>query len=826
MRAFHDSRDVAYRAPYGAVAPWTPVEICIDVWDAPDAAVTLRTWADGEGETLYEMEAAPAPAADGAVRYTSSIAPAESGIVWYSFIICDAAGNTVRYGACEGSLGGVGRLWDWEPPSFPLAAYGPEDASSLLAGIFAGTDPIRQAPMAQIVKYLRNEATALEVAEGIEVLRETCPPEVLRGVCSLLGSYGQHELFGLLAGVPNTPEALAANYHDDPSKAGLAKGRLWCACLVQMLASAVPVVGDPAARPDASEEPACVDADCENIVANALELHDTLPVFTQGSLQCFALNEDVFGFWRRGADGTAACVLLNASLQHAYDVAVPLAGEAVSDILGGQAVPVVSADEAPECRIDDAAADKFAVAHLYQLGSAILYFHPRERLGRPMEPGFGVLAHITSLATPDGTPGTFGMPARAFVDWLAQAGVRYWQVLPVNPTDEHGSPYAGISAFAGNVSLIEGGAAAIDEAFIENYDEYQAFCEREADWLEPYACFMAIRAQQGAGVPWQEWPEAYRHFDPRILEQDKELRNVADQWRRAQFTFDRQWRELRAYANERGVQIVGDMPIYVSADSADVWANPQIFQLAADGAPEVVAGCPPDGFAAEGQVWGNPVYDWDACQRSGYAWWLRRLQRAFDLYDVVRLDHFIGFCRYFCIPAGEKALKGAYRPGPGLDFFHAARDAFGQLPIIAEDLGSITPGVRALGSACGFPGMDIIQFVDGNDPLRGYQPRPEKIAYTGTHDNQTLRGYVATRYPDLDEEEAACQLARAVACCNAPVCVMPLQDVLNLDDTARMNTPGTCEGNWAWRADAADVAGAFERLQELVKLHEEAKTEE
>ena len=259
------------------------------------------------------------------------------------------------------------------------------------------------------------------------------------------------------------------------------------------------------------------------------------------------------------------------------------------------------------------------------------------------------------------------------------------------------------------------------------------------------------------------------------------------------------------------------MPIYVSADSADVWAHPELFQLGSDGKPEVVAGCPPDAFAVEGQIWGNPVYDWGAMCADGYRWWLRRLQRAFDLYDFVRLDHFIGFSRYFSIPVGSKATEGAYRLGPGFPFFRLAREKLGQLPVIAEDLGLLTPRVRALVADCGFLGMDIIQFADGGDPLVSYEPRPEKIVYSGTHDNQTLLGFVRDRYPDEDEDDAAIALIEMVVSSSAPVCIVPLQDLKMLGDEARMNVPGVAEGNWAWQADIAMMLEAFDLISKYTQ---------
>ncbi|MDO4533110.1 MAG: 4-alpha-glucanotransferase [Coriobacteriia bacterium] len=872
MKAFHDSRDIRYRTPYGAITPGDTVLLRLDVWDAPGAHVALRTWVDGVGEALYDMapiEAGADGLPAGATRYEAALTPEETGGIWYHFVITQPDGFCLRYGALDGRYGGAGQMRDWEPPSFLLTVYDPNELDRIVKEIFDGTNLIMRPPAEMMVGFLRNETTAREFVEALKTLRENCAPEAFQRSLNLLGSYKQSQLFALLAGAPASEAAMLTppvNYHLDPSKGGLAKGRLWAAALLQMLSSKNPIARtDDLLRPTGTLLHTEIvegheDADCEVIVENALDIHRTLPsLFEAGSVEGFAINDDVFGVWRRGEDGTAVCLLVNASLRTAYDVPVPMVAEYVSDVLSGYGVRVVDAAEAGKLPSDIPTASRYALMHLYQLGTAILYFHPKQRLQREMPAGVGVLEHITSLPMDNGkpeeapepevkapaiaetteqvdeidtedeedvvvampeNPGTLGASAFAFVDWLAQAGVRYWQVLPVNPTDEYGSPYAGISAFAGNVRLLEGDLDDFND--YDDYDdmpEYQEFCQREADWLEPYAAFMAIRDHVGKGIPWQEWPERYRTFKPDVLGKGKKLPARAEKWRRAQFEFECQWKELRAYANERGVQIVGDMPIYVSADSSDVWANPDIFQLDADGNPTSVAGCPPDAFAVEGQIWGNPVYDWAALAESGYAWWLRRLERAFDLYDIVRLDHFIGFSRYYSIPIGEKATKGTYYPGPGMDFFNAAYAKFGPLPLIAEDLGMITPAVRTLVAACGFPGMDIVQFVDGNDPLSGYQPRPEKIAYTGTHDNQTLVGYAQARYADQDAQEVAAKLMQGVASCNAPVVVFPLQDLLGLDDKARMNIPGTSKGNWIWQAKRNDVEAALETTRELVNLH-------
>lgn len=814
MKVFHDSRNIDYRTPCGVVAPGETVTLRLDIGDAGHAKATLRTWVDGVGESLHEMHRSTTPDADADVgaeseRFEVKITPEGEGVVWYHFIITDEAGDTKRYGTFDGKFGGEGQLRDWEPPSFQLTvspAAAPINEQQLDDPTFADA----------LVGFLRNERTAYELVETIAMLRENRRPETFARIFDPLETMDRMRLFLRLSGVDEPADADAESEKPrlDDRHAGLAKGRLWCTSLIQALLPELPASYD--GDEDAAEPWGTVDFDCKTIVENALDLRRALPLFENGSFECDSANADVFALWRRDPDGQAAVLLINASIQNAHDVLVPLENEMASEIISGYGLPIVEAADAGEMPAIGGKAQRYARVHLYQLGSAVVYLHPSLRLQEPPTPGIGVLAHITSL--PADGPGSLGAPARSFVDWLADNGVRYWQILPVNPTDQHGSPYAGISAFAGNARLLGTSGQAASDLALRHPDEYREFCERESDWLEPYACFMATRQKRRKGVAWQDWPKKYRHFDPASVEGDKVLQPLAEQCRREQFAFDRQWHELRTYANDRGVEIVGDMPIYVSADSSDVWANPEIFQLDSEGRPLVVAGCPPDQFAVDGQIWGNPVYDWDVLKAAGYDWWLRRLKRAFDLYDIVRLDHFIGFCRYFSIPADGKATEGSYRPGPGIDLFRAAYDTYGPLPIIAEDLGSITPAVRALVAACGFPGMDIAQFVDGNDPLSGYTPRPEKIAYTGTHDNQTLVGYCAERYPDENACEAANRIMDSVAACTADVRVFPLQDVMGLDDDARMNVPGTVEGNWIWQASQVDVERAAQRMQHLVQI--------
>ncbi|HIZ46688.1 MAG TPA: 4-alpha-glucanotransferase [Candidatus Olsenella pullistercoris] len=668
-----------------------------------------------------------------------------------------------------------------------------------------------------VLAYLCGSMGASELAARLEELRENYPRDNFYSALNLLGSHDRERLFTVLGGAPNPDELNEeerATYRLSDDQVGLAKARLWVAALLQMTLPGVPCVyygdergvqgfRDPFNR--ASFPWGGGETDCTAIYRNAIALRKTLPVLVDGEFEPFSSGEDVFGFWRRGGapDGSGdVCVLVNASLENAHTVKVPVGGREVSDVVSGQAP-----------RVSHGQAEVF----LWPLGTAVLHFHGTLRLQAPLERGMGVLCHVTSIPN-GGWPGTLGAPARRFVDWLAAGGQRYWQVLPVNPPDRWGSPYAGLSAFAGNLGLLElpAPAALASLERIGNDPDYLRFCTENDYWLTPYATFRAAKELLGE-KPWQEWPEPYRTYSPRLAS-DPRLRHAIEAHRRLQYKFQLEWDELLDYAHERGIKIIGDMPMFVSADSADVWGEPDIFDLDEKGYPRREAGAPGDAFAPDGQNWGNPCFRWDILREQGFGWWMRRFSRALALYDVVRLDHFIGFSSYFGIAAGGTARDGAYAFGPGLELFEAARRQFGPLPFIAEDLGAITPAVRALVSATGFPGMDVAQFSD-SDVREGYVPRPETVAYTGTHDNQTLVGFCEGRY-GLEREEAV-EVARGimgrVLASDANVAIVPLQDVLGLGDEARMNVPGVADGNWSWRAETDDVVAAAGRLADLAE---------
>ncbi len=487
----------------------------------------------------------------------------------------------------------------------------------------------------------------------------------------------------------------------------------------------------------------------------------------------------------------------------------------------------------------------------------------------------GILLHPTSLPGPYGA-GDFGADAYLFVDWLVQAGQSFWQMLPLGPVGLGYSPYMSSSAFAGNPLLIDlaelgkhgwlgtadiapdattNGTGPIDcdrqtafrltrlrraarafqaNARSEERTEFAAFQKAEAAWLDDYALFMALDAAN-PGKTWNQWPDALARRSPAAL-RDAMHRHEEEIafWTFCQWCFARQWARLKNYANARGIRIIGDVPIFVAHHSADVWAHQHLFELDADGVQTVVAGVPPDYFSATGQRWGNPLYRWSAHASEGYRWWLARMRRALALADAVRIDHFRGFAAHWEIPAGsESAVHGHWVAGPGAALFDAFQAAFPDLPIIAEDLGVITPDVEALRDAFRLPGMRILQFAFGGDASHAYLPHnfvPNCVAYTGTHDNDTALGWwqgttpraraFAQHYLGTDGHAIQWSLMRALSASVANWAIYPMQDVLGLDNAARMNLPGIAEGNWTWRFTWPQVEDWHARvLREMGAAH-------
>ncbi|MFQ5855135.1 MAG: 4-alpha-glucanotransferase [Anaerolineae bacterium] len=486
----------------------------------------------------------------------------------------------------------------------------------------------------------------------------------------------------------------------------------------------------------------------------------------------------------------------------------------------------------------------------------------------------GVLLHPTSF------PGRFGIgglgeSAYDFVDFLADSGQQLWQVLPLGPTGYGDSPYQALSVFAGNPLLIsldelirEGALSPSDvedapQFPVDRVDygevirfkmpalrrsfqrfttcassvqrgEFSEFCDANCNWLNDFALFMALKDNFG-GIAWTAWdrdiaarePEAIRHWT-------KELDSQIRFHQYLQFQFFRQWLALKHYANSRGIRIIGDMPIFAAHDSADTWSHPELFHLDEQGNPAVMAGVPPDHFSPAGQLWGNPLYRWDVLAQNSYAWWIARFHAAFQLLDIVRVDHFRGFEAYWVVPAGEEtAVAGQWVKGPGMDLFGAVEHALGKLAIIAEDLGFVTPEVKTLLEATGFPGMQVLQFAFDTDASNGFLPHNYErncIVYTGTHDNDTTRGWFESQpedrrgtvlqYLGTDGSQIHWDFIRLAFGSVAYMAVVPLQDVLGLGSEARMNYPGRASGNWTWRYTADMLTDEIaERLGMLAAVY-------
>jgi 4-alpha-glucanotransferase len=501
----------------------------------------------------------------------------------------------------------------------------------------------------------------------------------------------------------------------------------------------------------------------------------------------------------------------------------------------------------------------------------------------------GILLHVSSLPSPYGV-GDLGQEAYEFVSALIRARQAIWQVLPLGPTGYGDSPYQCFSAFAGNPLFVDprelvtkgwlteadftdaptfaAGAADYGQAFVwrtnmlrrafanfaagqheADNTAFKQFRQENARWLDDFALYLALKNENG-GVDWTKWPRELALRQPQALAESRErLAGEIDFHTFVQWCFFRQWLALKRFANSHGVRIIGDLPIFVAHDSADVWANPQSFQLDGDGKPRVVAGVPPDYFSATGQLWGNPLYDWQHASGDQYDWWCQRLAQALLLFDYVRLDHFRGFAAYWEIPYGSPtAASGQWKPGPGAALFAAATTRLGKLPILAEDLGVITPQVEALRDEFGFPGMRILQFAFGDDPLGPlYRPHhfiPHCVVYTGTHDNNTTVGWFQSaagqgttrsaeqvererettlRYVHSDGHEIHWDFIRLAMGSVARVAIFPLQDVLGLGAEARMNLPATMAGNWQWRMRPGEfTAGHEQRLRMLAETFDRA----
>jgi len=463
----------------------------------------------------------------------------------------------------------------------------------------------------------------------------------------------------------------------------------------------------------------------------------------------------------------------------------------------------------------------------------------------------GILMHITSLPGPYGL-GTMGKAAYEFVDFLEEAGQSIWQILPLSPTGYGDSPYQSCSTYAGNHYLIDLDLL-VEEGLLEREqiqdirwnvcperadfgllyqsrlrvlrlayerfkpdEQFETFCRENSSWLPDFALYMALKEETG-GAPWYQWEDSLKRREPEAVWQARQrLEPVIQFYNFVQYLFFKQWNALHSYANAKNIRIIGDVPIYVPYDSCDVWSDPELFQLDSNLTPEAVAGCPPDAFSEDGQLWGNPLYRWERHAKDRYGWWLRRLGAAGKLYDMVRIDHFRGFESYWSVPYGDTTAKGGkWVKGPGMHFINAVREGLPNTQMIAEDLGFLTPEVLKLRDDSGFPGMKVLEFAFDTKAESEYQPHlyhPNTVCYVGTHDNMTLRQWLETTDPETvdfaaeyigaeNRENMAWAMLRTAMASVSDLCVIQIQDYLQLGAEARMNFPGTTtNANWTWRA--------------------------
>jgi len=487
----------------------------------------------------------------------------------------------------------------------------------------------------------------------------------------------------------------------------------------------------------------------------------------------------------------------------------------------------------------------------------------------------GVLLPITSIWSEYGI-GAFSEECYEFVDFLEKAGQSLWQILPLGPTGYGDSPYQSFSTFAGNPyfidlkKLIEAGwitkedceeGLSEGEAEQDRYvdyekiyltrfqilkkaylnsgisqdEEFRKFCAENAYWLDDYALYMAVKNSFG-GKSWSEWDEDIRLRAPAALKKYREkFAKEVEFYQFQQYLFEKQWFALKAYANKKGIKIIGDIPIYVALDSADTWASPELFQLDENRVPTDVAGCPPDAFSATGQLWGNPLYRWEYHKETGYEWWIKRIERCYELYDIVRIDHFRGFDEYYSIPYGdETAEAGRWKEGPGYDIFKAIKEKSGKKEVIAEDLGYLTPSVMKLVKKSGYPGMKVLLFAFDSREPSNYLPHNYDhncVVYTGTHDNDTVEGWIksagradvsfALKYLGVKRrKDLRKALIRAALSSTADTAVIPLQDYLGLDNSARINKPSTIGTNWKWRLLPGELSEELaQEMAEMAKLY-------
>jgi 4-alpha-glucanotransferase len=712
-------------------------------------------------------------------------------------------------------IAGIRRAMDETAPDSVLLGEVWEDASNKVSygeqrRYFLGEElhSVMNYPFREMtLSFFLGKITADQLRARLLSQMENYPPENFYGNLNLIGSHDRERILTLLGEAPDQDtmtEREREDYRLTPEQYALAKRRLKMLSLLQFTMPGVPCIyyGDEAGA-QGFRDPfnrgtypwGREDQELLFHYRAITTLRQQHPVLATGTYVPQAFGDHVYGCLRRDEHETIQ-VLVNRGIFETETVTVPMADTCALELLMARWLE-------PQ--------DGSLTVELPPLTAVVVQFLRSKPAAAPRTRAAGVICPLAAIPSQSDSPTL--TDGKAFVDFLTKAGQKLWQLLPVNPTGLGGSPYYSPAVFAGDPRFI-------DRSREPDWTQYDAFCQENRAWLDDYALYTALKAANG-GAAWTDWPDDQRdRIDvPALLAAH---RDAVEALRRDQFWFWSQWAELKQYANDHGILLIGDVPLGVADDSADVWAAPQWFQLDSQGHPKTTAGVPPDYYSPDGQNWGNPVYDWDALAADGYSWWIERLRQALRAYDFVRLDHFRGFSEYFSIPAGKTGAWGGWRPGPGLAFFQAAEKALGgPLPILAEDLGSLDAGVYDLLRRTGFPGMDVYQFEKAKMDAAAPEDAARRTYYASTHDSQTLLGWCRDTWPEEDPGQQADAVLETLYASDAPWVLTQLQDLLGLDDAARYNTPGTVgPQNWSWRADGAQLtAEVAARFADLARRH-------
>lgn len=645
-----------------------------------------------------------------------------------------------------------------------------------------------------LLDFMLGRRSAEEAVKQLRSLAENYPPENFYACLNLMGSHDRIRILTLMGDAPEDLSEVEKEYYVLPhAKLSLARQRVKVLSLLQFVLPGVPSVyyGDEAGA-QGFEDPynrgtypwGREDEDLLSHYRMLAGLRKQYGFLSSGKFQFSWEGEHVFICQRTSASNEESIIaVINRDIfgSASFDLRLPKGTNYVLELLSSV-----------EQHFDG---DRLSM-ELPSLSAALLYCKTHKPQTLELSRGAGVLCHVSSLPS-----GRLDENAEQFIDYLAAAGQKMWQILPLNPVDDLGnSPYSSPATFAGNPALGGPGKLIDQKAF-------QKFCEEEAYWLDDFALYTVLK-EQFNGLPWQQWPESAR--TRRELFAWENL--PALEWVKAQqFLFWTRWQEVKDYANGKGISIIGDVPLYVGVDSADTWAHPEAFLLDEHGMPLAGAGVPPDYFSEDGQHWGNPLYDWDAMKQDGYTWWTERVSRAMKRFDYIRLDHFRGFSAFYAVPQGKTARYGWWLPGPGKDFFETLTKKLGPLPFLAEDLGILDSPLFNLLKHTGYPGMLVYQLSAEEIAGLTDAQAERKILYTGTHDNQTLAGWLKDQ---PDPPASAEEIIKGLYDSKAPWVIVPLQDVLGLDDECRMNVPGKIAGNWTWKVSASQLTSdAAERLK-------------